>query len=155
MFERRILKVYLALASGIAMPGAFTVEAPIGPVPHGLPRTVNAYRPDGRPSTSHVRVVRRFPESNASLLEVAIPTGRPHQIRIHLACAGCPLVGDPLYREGGVPIAGGVDDDGATTPGAAGYLLHSWKLRFPHPSKGGEIEVVSPPPAALDPDRPS
>ena len=151
MFERRILKVYLALASGTAMADAFTVEAPIGPVPHGLPKTLNAYRPDGRPSTSHVRVLRRFPERPASLLEVTIPTGRPHQIRIHLAYAGCPLVGDPLYREGGVPIAGGVDDDWSTTPGATGYLLHSWKLRFPHPSKGGEVEVVSPPPDALDP----
>lgn len=151
MFERRILKVYLALASGTAMADAFTVAAPIGPVPHGLPKSVNAYRPDGRPSTSHVRVLRRLLEMNASLLEVTIPTGRPHQIRIHLAFAGCPLVGDPLYREGGVPIAGGVDDDWSTTPGATGYLLHSWKLRFPHPAKGGEIEVVSPPPAALDP----
>jgi len=150
MFERRILKVYLALASGVAMPNAFTVDAPIGPVAHGLPKTVNAYRPDGRPSTSHVRVLRRFPERNASLLEVTIPTGRPHQIRIHLAYAGHPLVGDPLYREGGLPIAGGVDDDWSTTPGATGYLLHSWKLRFPHPTKGGEVEVVSPPPAALN-----
>ncbi|NTV81503.1 MAG: RluA family pseudouridine synthase, partial [Candidatus Aminicenantes bacterium] len=100
MFERRILKVYLALASGVEMPDAFTVDAPIGPVRHVLPATVNAYRPDGRPSTSHVRVVRRLAERNASLLEVTIPTGRPHQIRIHLAYAGCPLIGDPLYRPG-------------------------------------------------------
>ena len=105
MFERRILKVYLALASGTGMPDAFTVEAPIGPVPHTLPPTVNAYRPGpgGRPSTSHVRVVRRFPDSNASVLELTIPTGRPHQIRIHLAFAGYPLVGDPLYKIGGFP----------------------------------------------------
>ncbi len=84
MFERRILKVYLALASGTGMPDAFTVDAPIGPVPHSLPATVNAYRPDGRPSISHVRVIRRFSDRSESLLEVTIPTGRPHQIRIHL-----------------------------------------------------------------------
>ena len=152
MFERRILKVYLALAAGTSMPDAFTVDAPIGPVPHTLPATVNAYRPDGRPSISHVRVLRRLPERNASLLEVTIPTGRPHQIRIHLSYAGFPLVGDPLYQPGGMPRMDGLDDEWATTPGATGYLLHSWKIRFPHPSWAGDVEVVSPPPAALDPD---
>jgi len=151
MFERRILKVYLALASGTGMPDAFTVDAPIGPVPHTLPATVNAFRPDGRPSTSHVRVVRRFPDRNEALVEVTIPTGRPHQIRIHLAFAGYPLVGDPLYRKGGIPRADGVEDEWATTPGATGYLLHSWKIRFPHPTRGEDVEVVCPPPAALDP----
>jgi 23S rRNA pseudouridine1911/1915/1917 synthase len=153
MFDRRILKVYLALASGTAMPDAFTVEAPIGPVPHRLPATVNAYRPDGRPSISHVRVLRRFSEKDASLVEVTIPTGRPHQIRIHLAYAGHPLVGDPLYRPGGLPRADGLDDEWATTPGATGYLLHSWKIRFPHPGRADEVEVVGPPPASLDPGR--
>jgi len=151
MLERRILKVYLALATGTAMPDAFTIDAPIGPVPHTLPATVNAYRPDGRPSTSHVRVLRRFPDRDVSLLEVTIPTGRPHQIRIHLAYAGFPLAGDPLYLSGGLPRADGVDDEWTTTPGATGYLLHSWKIRFPHPSRGEEIEAVCPPPAALEP----
>jgi 23S rRNA pseudouridine1911/1915/1917 synthase len=153
MLDRRILKVYLALAKGTTMPAAFTVEAPIGPVPHRLPATVNAYRPDGRPSISHARVLRRFSEKDASLVEVVIPTGRPHQIRIHLAYAGHPLVGDPLYRSGGLPRADGLDDEWATTPGATGYLLHSWKIRFPHPSRGEDVEVVSPPPGPLDPER--
>jgi len=152
MFERRILKVYLALAAGTSMPDAFTVDAPIGPVPHKLPATVNAYRQDGRPSISRIRVLRRFPGKDASLLEVTIPTGRPHQIRIHLSYAGFPLVGDPLYRPGGMPRTDGIDDEWATTPGATGYLLHSWMIGFPHPTSGAAIEVVGPPPAALDPD---
>jgi 23S rRNA pseudouridine1911/1915/1917 synthase len=151
MFERRITKVYLALASWTTMPDVFTVDAPIGPVAHTLPATLNAYRPDGRPSTSHVRVLRRFPDRDASLVEVTIPTGRPHQIRIHLAYAGFPLAGDPLYLPGGIPRADGVDDDWTTTPGATGYLLHSWKIAFPHPGRGKRVEVVCPPPAALDP----
>ena len=153
MFERRIVKVYLALASGTGMPDAFTVAAPIGPVPHTLPATVNAYRADGRPSISHVRVVRRLPEENAAVLEVTIPTGRPHQIRIHLSYAGYPLVGDPLYRHGGIPRAGGVDDEWTTTPGATGYLLHSWKIRFPHPARPEDVEVICLPPASLAPGR--
>jgi 23S rRNA pseudouridine1911/1915/1917 synthase len=150
MFERRIVKVYLALASGTGMPDAFIVDAPIGPVPHTVPATINAYRPDGRASTSHVRVLRRFPERNAALVEVTIPTGRPHQIRIHLAFAGWPLAGDPLYLAGGMPRTDGIEDEWTTTPGATGYLLHSWKIRFPHPTRGEDVEVVSPPPAALN-----
>jgi 23S rRNA pseudouridine1911/1915/1917 synthase len=147
MKERRILKVYLALASGTAMPDAFTVDAPIGPVPYRRPETLNAYRPDGRPSISHVRVIRRLSEENATLLEVTIPTGRPHQIRIHLSYAGFPLVGDPLYHVGGIPRADAVDDEWAATPGETGYLLHSWKIRFPHPARGEDVEVVCPPPS--------
>ena len=151
MKGRRILKVYLALASGTGMPDAFMVDAPIGPIPYRRPVSVHAYSPDGRPALSQVRVVRRFPEKEASLLEVTIPTGRPHQIRIHLSYAGCPLVGDPLYGKGGIPRADGADDDAAATPGDSGYFLHSWKVRFPHPSRGEDVEVVCPPPPVLDP----
>jgi 23S rRNA pseudouridine1911/1915/1917 synthase len=176
MEEKRILKVYLALASRAVKPDEFTIDAPIGPVPYldkntaaGAPgftrgtnsaaldrvydaRTnVHAYSPHGRPSTSHVRVIRRFPQENASLLEVTIPTGRPHQIRIHLAFAGFPLAGDPLYLAGGMPRLTLTDDGRPALPGDLGYQLHSWKIRFPHPGLGREIEVISPPPPKLNP----
>ncbi len=150
MSGRHILKVYLALASGTLMPDTFTVDAPIGPVPYSCPESINAYCPGGRPSISHVRVLRRMPERDASLLEVTIPTGRPHQIRIHLSYAGFPLVGDPLYRPGGLPDPDG-EKRSAARPGETGYLLHSWKIRFPRPSGAGDMEVVCPPPPALDP----
>lgn len=173
MEEKRIRKVYLALASGTGMPNAFTVDAPIGPVPHGRPSagggdpgiareatsapkagtsTIHAYSPQGRASTSHVRVIRRLPRENATILEVTIPTGRPHQIRIHLAHAGFPLVGDLLYQAGGLPYPGGGDDGRAARPGDGGYFLHSWKIRFPHPAGGKDVEVVCPPPPRLNPD---
>jgi len=151
MSERRIRKVYLALASGTTMPDMFTVDAPIGPVPYWCPITLHAYRPGGRPSISHVRVIRRLPDENATLLEVTIPTGRPHQIRIHLSHAGFPLVGEPLYQPGGIPRADGEDDQHAALPGETGYFLHSWKIRFPHAVRGEDVEVVCPPPAVLDP----
>jgi 23S rRNA pseudouridine1911/1915/1917 synthase len=147
MKERRIHKVYLALAYGTVMPDTFTVDAPIGPVPYRRPATVHAYRPDGRPSISHVRVIRRLLEENATLLEVTIPTGRPHQIRIHLSYAGFPLAGDPLYQVGGIPRADAIDDEWAALPGATGYLLHSWKIRFPHPARDEDVEVVCPLPS--------
>jgi 23S rRNA pseudouridine1911/1915/1917 synthase len=177
MEERRILKVYLALAAGDVQPDEFTVEAPIGPVPHpgeasaaGAPgsargsdpaalgrvydsrTSVHAFFPHGRPSISHVRVIRRLPQDNASLLEVTIPTGRPHQIRIHLAYAGFPLVGDPLYQAGGLPRLT-LDENGRPAlPGDLGYHLHSWKIRFPHPGLARKIEVDSPPPPELNPE---
>jgi 23S rRNA pseudouridine1911/1915/1917 synthase len=151
MAERRILKVYLALASGVSMPEAFTVDVPIGPVPDGKGGTVNAFSPQGRLALSRARVIRRYPESAASLLEVTIPTGRPHQIRIHMAYAGHPLVGDPLYGPGGIPRPRPADAGSSARPGDCGYLLHSWKIRFPHPDGSGEREVVAPPPPALDP----
>lgn len=146
MFEKRILKVYLAWASGTAMADTFMVDAPIGLVPYKQPANVHAYRPDGRSSISHVRVIRRFPDENATLLEVTIPTGRPHQIRIHLSYAGCPLVGDPLYQSGGIPRADTDDEELAARPGDSGYFLHSWKIQFPHPEIGDNREVVCPPP---------
>ena len=148
MEERRIRKVYLALAAGDVQPDEFTVEAPIGPVPYGNEK-IHAYSLHGRPSISHVRVTRRLPLENASLLEVTIPTGRPHQIRIHLAYAGFPLAGDPLYQAGGVPRLVISADGRPALPGDLGYHLHSWKIRFPHPGLGGEIEVISPPPPTL------
>ena len=151
MRERRIRKVYLALASGTSMADSFTVDVPIGPVPYALPATVHAYHPGGRPSISHVRVVRRCPGLDATLVEVTIPTGRSQQIRIHLAYAGFPLVGDPLYAAGGLPRLAAAGDGPGARPGDVGYLLHSWKIRFPHPTRGEDVEVVCPPPPALDP----
>jgi 23S rRNA pseudouridine1911/1915/1917 synthase len=96
-------------------------------------------------------VIRRLPAEKVSLLEVTIPTGRPHQIRIHLSYAGFPLAGDPLYEIGGIPRADGLDDERAATPGDCGYFLHSWKIRFPYPDRGQDVEVVCPPPRVLDP----
>jgi 23S rRNA pseudouridine1911/1915/1917 synthase len=151
MAERRIRKVYLALASGIVSQDAFTVEAPIGPVPYVPLTTVHAFNPKGRPSTSLFRVLERRTADGATLLEVTIPTGRPHQIRIHLSCAGHPLVGDPLYGTGGLPLPVGKGESAAALPGDSGYHLHSWKIRFAHPDTGQDLEVVAPPPPILAP----
>ncbi|MCZ7558012.1 MAG: pseudouridine synthase [Bacteroidia bacterium] len=148
MRERRIRKTYLALASGLPSDDAFTVDVPIGPVPHALLGTVYAANPQGKPSVSHCRIIRRDAAAGCSLIEVRIPTGRPHQIRIHLAAAGFPLAGDPLYTIGGLPQ---LPDDvrRQAVPGDCGYLLHSWKIRFPEPSSESETEIIAEPPPAL------
>jgi 23S rRNA pseudouridine1911/1915/1917 synthase len=78
-----------------------------------------------------------------TLVAVSIPTGRPHQIRIHLAAAGHPLVGDPLYVGGGVPAAD------PALPGEGGYRLHAHRLGLLHPATGRRLQLECPPPPEL------
>ncbi len=81
------------------------------------------------------------PAAEAWLVEVTIASGRPHQIRIHAAAAGAPLLGDPLYRSGG-------DAGGEVLPGQGGYRLHAHRLRLATP-EGGLLQLEAPLPAAL------
>jgi 23S rRNA pseudouridine1911/1915/1917 synthase len=80
----------------------------------------------------------------ASLVEVALATGRPHQIRIHLASYGHPLLGDPLYAMGG-----GLLGEGRAVPGDLGYLLHAMALRVVHPRTGQRLDLYCRPPRPL------
>lgn len=140
--EHRLRKVYRALCAGHPTREAFDVAAPIGEVPHSLLGTVHGASPEGRPSLSHVRVLERRDEG--SLVEVEIETGRPHQIRIHLAFAGHPLLGDPLYGPGGVPLAGS-----PALPGDPGYKLHALALELVHPRTGRPLSLWCLPPPPL------
>lgn len=142
MRERRIEKTYLAIVAGQPPEDAFTIEAPIGRVAHPLLGSVHAATEAGKPSVSHFRVLRRDAGESSSVVEVRIPTGRPHQIRIHAAAAGFPLAGDPLYGVGGVPL---IPETGrAAVPGDCGYTLHSWKIRFPESTDGTDRLVIAP-----------
>jgi 23S rRNA pseudouridine1911/1915/1917 synthase len=80
----------------------------------------------------------------AFLCDIRIATGRPHQIRIHLAAAGHPLVGDPLYPAGGVP-----KPECRALPGDPGYLLHAAELTFRHPVTERQVTLECRPPTAL------
>jgi 23S rRNA pseudouridine1911/1915/1917 synthase len=142
--EHEIEKHYLALAEGEPSSDRFTIEARIGPVEHPALGNVHAASERGREARSDVEVLER--RGSASLCAVRIHTGRPHQIRIHLAHAGHPLVGDPLYARGGVPRAGV-----RALPGDGGYLLHAHRLVLRHPHSGGSLELQAPPPSALAP----
>jgi len=142
-------KSYRALVTGLPLQDAFSVDARIGPVSHPRLGHVHAASPGGKPSLSHVRVLER--RRDTSLVEVRIPTGRPHQIRIHLAVAGHPLVGDPLYGLGGAPVP----EPGL--PGDGGYRLHAHRLGLDHPLTGRRLEIECCPPEVLRdaPERPS
>ena len=137
----RVEKEYRALVSGRPTLEAFTIDTPIGLVPHPRLGEVHAASPAGKAAVSHVRVLAS--RGRETLVAVTIPTGRPHQIRIHLAAAGHPLVGDPLYVEGGVP---GPDPG---LPGEGGYRLHAHRLAFTHPATGQRLELECLPPPDL------
>ncbi len=135
-------KVYRALCSGCVEREAFDIAAPIGEVPYGPLGLIHAAHPAGRPSLSRVQVLER--REGATLLEVEILSGRPHQIRIHLAWAGHPLVGDPLYGPGGVPLPWTV-----ALPGDPGYRLHAHRLELDHPLTGESVSLTCQPPPPL------
>lgn len=141
---REVKKRYRALASGLPEQDAMTITAPIGPVAHTLLGSVHAVAPQGRPALSQVTVLER--RGDSFLCDVHIATGPPHQIRIHLASAGHPLVGDPLFAAGGLPAP-----DTQALPGDPGYHLHAAELSFRHPRTGCGIAIDCEPPLLLRP----
>jgi 23S rRNA pseudouridine1911/1915/1917 synthase len=92
------------------------------------------------PSRSELTLVER--RLDRCLVDLAIATGRPHQIRIHAAVIGAPLLGDPLYRAGG-------SADPAVLPGEGGYHLHAYRLNL-QLQNGVSLQLQAPLPASLD-----
>lgn len=141
--DRTIEKRYRALATGIPELDQFTITNRIGKVAYPQLGELFVATETGKPAISHCDVLERERIPGATLLEVTIPTGRPHQIRIHLAAAGYPLWGDPLYGIGGVAI------DQTSVPGDCGYLLHAYEIGLTHPFKEEKLIIRSEPPALL------
>ncbi|NIT98487.1 MAG: RluA family pseudouridine synthase, partial [Actinobacteria bacterium] len=132
---RRIERTYLALVEGIPEGGRGTVDAPIGRDPHHPTRM--ALVGDGRPARTHFRRIAAW--RDAALLEVHLETGRTHQIRVHLASIGHPVVGDRAY--------GGRRGRHRGDPGR--QWLHASRLVFGHPVDGRSVQVSSTPPDDL------
>ena len=132
----KIQKIYRALSQNVAQHDAYEILAPIGLVPHPLIGSVWAANPAGKTSRSLAKVISR--SSNTTTFEVSLHSGRPHQIRIHLASIGHPLVGDPLYGSTGQPL-----ENLPGLPGDGGYFLHAQYLKFLHPITGEPINLAA------------
>ena len=129
---REVQRLYMAIVHGVLAPGLQTVEAPIGRDPASRLRM--AVHHAGRPARTDVEAVASH--DGLTAVQCRLHTGRTHQIRVHLAHIGHPLLADRLY--GGAP--------GLQLERQA---LHAWKLALDHPVHGGRVEFVRTPPADM------
>jgi 23S rRNA pseudouridine1911/1915/1917 synthase len=127
-------KIYRALAQNVAEQDVYEILTPIGRVPHPRLGSVWATNPNGKPSRSLAKVISR--SASTTTFEVSLYSGRPHQIRIHLASIGHVLVGDTLYGVTGQPL-----ENLPGVPGDGGYFLHAEFLKFHHPFTGEQINL--------------
>ncbi|MDR2508416.1 MAG: 23S rRNA pseudouridine(1911/1915/1917) synthase RluD [Candidatus Accumulibacter sp.] len=128
---RSVRRCYRALARGCVERDG-TVDAPIGR--HPAQRTRMAVWQTGKPARTHYRVMERF--ADCTLLECSLETGRTHQIRVHMAHAGHPLVGDPVYGRAAGRIPAG--------PAFPRQALHACRLELNHPETGMTMRWTSP-----------
>ena len=133
MAARKIGREYLAVCTG-AMTAGGTVEEPIGR--HRTQRTRMAVRVDGRPAVTRYRLAKRFRAH--TLVRVELETGRTHQIRVHLAHIGFPVVGDPLYAGRRRVPAGCTPLLAAELRAFPRQALHAARLKLTHPVTGRE-----------------
>ena len=127
--DHSLARVYEAVAVGGFREDCGTVDAPIGR--HPVDRKKMAVdRKNGREAVTHWSVLARYP--GYTHVECRLETGRTHQIRVHLASIGHPLLGDTVYGSK------------KPWPGLAGQCLHARRLRFVHPSTGEPLELECP-----------
>ena len=139
-----IEREYLALCTG-AMTGGGTVDEPIGR--HRTQRTKMTVRSDGRKAVTHYRIERRF--RGHTLARVHLETGRTHQIRVHLAHVGYPIVGDPAYGGRKKLPAGATPELVQALQTFPRQALHAARLTLTHPKSGKRVTYDAPLPADL------
>ncbi|MGH7119034.1 MAG: RluA family pseudouridine synthase [Acetobacteraceae bacterium] len=145
--NRTIERSYLAVCWGLPSPAAGEICAPIGRDPRDRKRM--AVRQSGKPALTRYRFMRSF-SGAAALLECRLATGRTHQIRVHLAHAGHPLIGDPVYLRRIPPAARNLPEPARRTAlDFPRQALHAASLGFRHPTTGQYLAFKTPPPPDL------
>jgi 23S rRNA pseudouridine1911/1915/1917 synthase len=149
--RRRVAKTYLAIARGELPAEEGVIDLPMGPAREGL-HVLMETREDGSPAMTRYRVEAR--RGTALLVRMWPETGRQHQLRVHLAAVGAPIVGDKLYGPEGVQpfmdyIEGGMTPELEGRVGHARHALHAAELEIAHPSTGAPMRIESPLPADL------
>lgn len=142
--EHSIERAYRAVVHGAPLPPVGTIEGNIGR--HRTDRKRMAVvASGGKPATTRYRVLERFGDParpTASLVEAELLTGRTHQVRVHLAHRGHPLIGDPVYGRGRTARGGSV-------PAFGRQALHAFRLGFVHPRNGSAQRFETPLPQDL------
>ena len=133
---RAVKKRYLALVHGVVRQDSGRIEAAIGRREDDRKRMGVRIR-GGREARTAFRVLRRLPET--TLLALDLETGRTHQIRVHLAHIGHPVIGDQVYGGRRERRRAASDE-----PRADRQMLHAWRLAFRHPTTGGWVEFTAP-----------
>ncbi|HNR22043.1 MAG TPA: 23S rRNA pseudouridine(1911/1915/1917) synthase RluD [Steroidobacteraceae bacterium] len=141
---REVSREYLAIVTGV-MTGGGTIDEPIGR--HRAARTRMAVRADGRPAITHYRIVERF--RSHTLARVTLETGRTHQIRVHLAHIGYPILGDPVYGVRRRLTAGATPALLEALHAFRRQALHAARLAFVQPVSGEALEFEAPMPADM------
>ncbi len=143
---RTVRKTYEAIVWGRPRSLTGRIDAAIGR--HPSARTRMAVDPEGRASRTAWRVVSAL--GPVTLLEVSPETGRTHQIRVHLASIGHPVVGDPLYGGRRTATAASRPSDRTALAAYAGMALHARRLEFTHPSSGVRLVLTAPRPEGFE-----
>ena len=148
--DREVSKTYFALVQGVPGDDEGFIDAPMGVDPHADTEMHQAVRADGAPARTRWRVVERF--ARHAWVEVDLLTGRTHQIRVHMAHIGHPLVCDHLYGDvrplmRSFVAPGLAPDEDAVLLARLG--LHAHRLALAHPVSGEPLVLESPVPADL------